>query len=299
MQTAAVRNGVPYTLLAAVAFIESRYDVYAVGTKLKTGGNARGLFQLTPGAVESLNVADPTDPAEAADAAARLIAYQIPRYDYAWEYILAAYNMGPTKVDALKKEGKPLPAEVDQYQSDVQASRRWLQRQGWEKPATQKPGQQPLDLTPTALQRLDEAINGLDQANPGWRDLAPLVATWRDWYTPAIGNKPDGLMVTEPLHVAFWVSYAKRYDRAPLTPGRIPPPEFIAPTLWQRLLADAQRILDNARIARNEVLERLRTHDGAADLTITVDDPERRDPGSILPLVAALVLLLAMSRKES
>jgi membrane-bound lytic murein transglycosylase F len=92
---AAVREGLSWQLLAALAYQESHWDPQALSP---TG--VRGLMMLTRRTAAELGVADRTDPRQSVPAAARYLARLVDRYaDHATDgnqvwLALAAYNMG-------------------------------------------------------------------------------------------------------------------------------------------------------------------------------------------------------------
>jgi len=100
-------HGVAPELLAAVAKAESGFDVRAVSRS-----GAQGLMQLMPGTAAGLGVADPFDPAQAVDGAARLLADHLRRFG-STELALAAYNAGPGAV--ARHGGIPPYAETRAY----------------------------------------------------------------------------------------------------------------------------------------------------------------------------------------
>ncbi|MBW8751206.1 MAG: transglycosylase SLT domain-containing protein [Propionibacteriales bacterium] len=108
---ASQKYGVPATLLSAVAKQESGYDARAVSP-----AGARGLMQLMPGTAKSLGVADPLDPAQAVDGAARMLRDLTRRFG-STELALAAYNAGPGAV--LKYGGIPPYPETQRYVRNV------------------------------------------------------------------------------------------------------------------------------------------------------------------------------------
>lgn len=93
IEEAARRHGLPIELLDSVAAIESGYHPRAVSPK-----GAIGLMQLMPETAARLK-ADPTDPVQNVDAAARYLRELLERYDYGLYRALAAYNAGPGAVD--------------------------------------------------------------------------------------------------------------------------------------------------------------------------------------------------------
>jgi soluble lytic murein transglycosylase-like protein len=93
IEEAARRHGLPVELLDSIAAVESGYNPRAVSPK-----GAIGLMQLMPATAARLN-ADPADPAQNVDAAARHLRELLERYDYGLYRALAAYNAGAGAVD--------------------------------------------------------------------------------------------------------------------------------------------------------------------------------------------------------
>ena len=91
--SAANDTGFQLSMLVAVAQVESRFVSTAVSTQ-----DARGLLQVLPatGASLKLNVNDPTTNVLAGARYLRLLLDRYNRTDLA----LAAYNAGPTRIDA-------------------------------------------------------------------------------------------------------------------------------------------------------------------------------------------------------
>jgi soluble lytic murein transglycosylase-like protein len=110
-EAASQKYGVPAALLSAVAKQESGYDPKAVSP-----AGARGLMQLMPGTAKSLGVANPFDPAQAVDGAARMLRDLTRRFG-STELALAAYNAGPGAV--LKYDGIPPYPETQRYVRNV------------------------------------------------------------------------------------------------------------------------------------------------------------------------------------
>jgi uncharacterized protein YycO len=109
--SASQRYGVPAALLSAVAKQESGYDPRAVSP-----AGAKGLMQLMPGTAKSLGVANPFDPAQSVDGAARMLRDLTRRFG-STELALAAYNAGPGAV--LKYGGVPPYPETQRYVRNV------------------------------------------------------------------------------------------------------------------------------------------------------------------------------------
>lgn len=103
--------GVDPSLLAAVARQESGFDPRAVSP-----AGAQGLMQLMPATARGLGVADPFDPSQAVDGAARLLRDLIGRFGRV-DLALAAYNAGPGAV--LRYDGIPPYQETQHYVRSV------------------------------------------------------------------------------------------------------------------------------------------------------------------------------------
>lgn len=104
-------HGVDPALLAAVARQESGFDPRAVSP-----AGAQGLMQLMPATADGLGVADPFDPPQAVDGAARLLRDLIGRFGRV-DLALAAYNAGPGAV--LRYDGIPPYPETQHYVRSV------------------------------------------------------------------------------------------------------------------------------------------------------------------------------------
>ncbi|MCK5927027.1 MAG: transglycosylase SLT domain-containing protein [Nocardioides sp.] len=107
------RYGVDPVLLAAMARTESSFQPSAVSP-----AGAQGLMQLMPGTARGLGVADPFDPAQAVDGAARLMRDLIDRFGRV-DHALAGYNAGPGAV--LRYDGVPPYAETQGYVAKILA----------------------------------------------------------------------------------------------------------------------------------------------------------------------------------
>lgn len=108
---AAERYGVPAEILHSVAAVESGYDPRAVSPK-----GAVGVMQLMPSTASEMG-ADPTDPGENIDAAARYLRDLLLKYDGGLYRALAAYNAGPGAVD--RYHGVPPYRETLSYVEKV------------------------------------------------------------------------------------------------------------------------------------------------------------------------------------
>jgi soluble lytic murein transglycosylase-like protein len=119
VQDAARTSGVSDSLVAAVLSVESDGDPRAVSPR-----GARGLMQLMPATAAALGVRDPHDPRENVDGGARYLRALIDRYRGDLALALAAYNAGPSRVDAAR--GVPEITETKNYVARVLERSRWL-----------------------------------------------------------------------------------------------------------------------------------------------------------------------------
>lgn len=108
VEEAARGSGVPARLLAAVASVESAWEVGALSS-----AGAMGLMQLMPGTARDLGV-DPWDPRSNLVGGARYLAALLGQCgDLGLG--LAAYNAGPARVLAAMRDGRRLPEETLRY----------------------------------------------------------------------------------------------------------------------------------------------------------------------------------------
>ena len=105
---AALRHDVDAELLRCLLMVESGFDPGARSPK-----GAMGLAQLMPGTASDLGVADPYDPVEAVDAAARLLGRLLRENEGRFVPALAAYNAGPGAVS--RYGGVPPYGETIRY----------------------------------------------------------------------------------------------------------------------------------------------------------------------------------------
>jgi soluble lytic murein transglycosylase-like protein len=109
---AARATGLPLSLLAAVAWEESRMDPHAV-----SGAGARGLLQLMPGTAKTVSVTAESPNANIL-AGARYLRLMIDRFGGNVELALSAYNAGPTVVE---KTGAAPSIGTLRYAKNVEA----------------------------------------------------------------------------------------------------------------------------------------------------------------------------------
>jgi soluble lytic murein transglycosylase-like protein len=115
---AAKDTGFQLSMLVAVAQVESRFVPTA-----RSSADARGLLQVMPATARSLRL-DADTPSTNVLAGARYLKILLERYSRT-DLALAAYNAGPTAVDAAG--GAPWP-ETQTYVANVQ--QRWASLAG-------------------------------------------------------------------------------------------------------------------------------------------------------------------------
>lgn len=106
IRRAAQRHGVDQDLVRAVITAESDFDPTCVSP-----AGAMGLMQLMPETARDLGVTNPFDPAQNIDAGVRYLSMLLERFDGDESKALAAYNWGPSNVEA----GGRLPSETRNY----------------------------------------------------------------------------------------------------------------------------------------------------------------------------------------
>jgi soluble lytic murein transglycosylase-like protein len=108
VERAVALSGVPPRLIAAVASVESAWEVGA-----QSSAGAMGLMQLMPATARALGV-DPWDAGENLVGGARYLAAMLSTFDDVG-LALAAYNAGPGRVTEALRTGRALPAETMAY----------------------------------------------------------------------------------------------------------------------------------------------------------------------------------------
>ncbi|HVX17435.1 MAG TPA: NlpC/P60 family protein [Acidimicrobiales bacterium] len=116
--TAGATTGIDPRMLAAVAQVESGFDLAVVSCEVTSPTGAEGVMQLEPGTAASLHV-DPCDPAAAIAAAAQQLRGLHDRFG-TWPIAWAAYNAGEGAV--LRYGGIPPYPETRSYVQRVQAA---------------------------------------------------------------------------------------------------------------------------------------------------------------------------------
>jgi len=99
-------------LIKAVIKAESNFDCRAVSSK-----GAKGLMQLMPETAADLNVCDPFDPLANILGGTSYLRQMLERFDGDLKLALAAYNAGPTRVEATRQV--PRIPETEQYVTKV------------------------------------------------------------------------------------------------------------------------------------------------------------------------------------
>ena len=111
VRDAALRSGLPPSLVESVARVESALRPEAVSPK-----GALGVMQLMPATARKLD-ADPRDTAQNIDAGARLLRGLLIKYDGDVVKALSAYNAGEGAVDRYR--GMPPYPETQDYVDKV------------------------------------------------------------------------------------------------------------------------------------------------------------------------------------
>jgi soluble lytic murein transglycosylase-like protein len=111
LETAANKTGVPYEVVEAVSYFESRHNPKAVSS-----AGAKGLMQIMPINFEKYGITDPFDPVQNAYAGASMIRDFTTKFG-SLRKALAAYVWGPARV----KKGDPWPKKVENYVDRVLA----------------------------------------------------------------------------------------------------------------------------------------------------------------------------------
>lgn len=104
--------GVPPRVLAAIGYVESRYQ-----TDVVSSAGAVGMMQFLPSTAASMGV-DPTDPASAIDGAARYLRSAIDRFGNL-DMAIASYNVG---AGAVARSGIQPGSQAEQYTNAVLAA---------------------------------------------------------------------------------------------------------------------------------------------------------------------------------
>lgn len=221
---------VPATLLAAIAYQESRYNPAAVGPITKAGWQARGIMQLSPAVLEKYKVTDPHDIRQNVLAGARWLRLLFLAGDHNTDSVCAAYFWGLSNVNKYQESKRRWPAQITAYVDAVRRHRQWLQQKA---PA----------VGASATDRLGNAIMALASCNPVVPEIQKLRAQWVTWLAVAPVLTGDLDFLKDARREWFWNQYALRHEQAPVTSitesvaDATPMPEKIAPSLWSELLA--------------------------------------------------------------
>ncbi|MGA9884491.1 MAG: lytic transglycosylase domain-containing protein [Candidatus Acidiferrales bacterium] len=108
VREAAERHDLDPALVKAVISTESSWNPYAVSPK-----GAMGLMQLVPATAERFGVGNPYDPAQNVEGGTAYLKELLDRYHGDLKKSLAAYNAGPSAVDA--SGGVPWYPETRRY----------------------------------------------------------------------------------------------------------------------------------------------------------------------------------------
>jgi peptidoglycan DL-endopeptidase CwlO len=109
-ESAADRYGVPAKVLAAIGYVESRFQTDAVSS-----AGAVGMMQFLPTTAASMGV-DPYDPASAIDGTARYLRSALDRFG-SIEQAIASYNVGPGSI--ARSGGVQPGSQAERYLTQV------------------------------------------------------------------------------------------------------------------------------------------------------------------------------------
>jgi hypothetical protein len=271
LKSAAVRSGIPLTLLMAVAKVESDFNPAAVGPVTKAGWSAVGLMQLSPSTAAAMGVKDRTNATQSAMGGATILAELALQTDNDMRRMLAAYVWGATRSESVPSPSA-YPAEVERYVRKVTAIRSYYENLAVPKGAT-------------AAEKIGNAIRGLLEINPGWKPAVRLAARWAE-------AEKYGKVATEPdveivgILTSFWREYSTIFPIAPITDGRTPAPWRLNPEQWSKL---GKWVDDKERMVINVVAD-------ATNYTKKIGEEFAFGAGGAV--VIAGILWLAVSRKR-
>jgi hypothetical protein len=233
LKSAAVRSGIPLTLLMAVAKVESDFNPKAVGPMTAAGWKAQGLMQLSPSTAARFGVSDPFDATQNALGGATLLAELSLATNNSMRRMLAAYVWGATRSESVPQPAA-YPVDVERYIKKVTGIRSYYENLADPKGAT-------------ASERLGNAIVGLNELNPGWKPAAMLAAKWDEAVKfGKIKTLPD--IEIAGLLADFWREYSTIYPIAAITDARTPAPWRLNPDVWPKIadfLDDKKRMVIN------------------------------------------------------
>ena len=95
---ASEKHGIDFSLLKALIKIESDFNPRAV-----SAAGAKGLMQLMPENIKTLQIKDPFDPWENIMGGSRYLKALLKRFDGELPLALAAYNAGPNVVERYQR----------------------------------------------------------------------------------------------------------------------------------------------------------------------------------------------------
>lgn len=117
LESASQKYGLPWPLLARVAWQESRFRPDVISGKVRSSAGAVGIMQIIPRWHPELGEAGALDPAQAIPYAAKFLRRLFDKFG-SWELALAAYNWGEGNVARSTNESA-WPKETFAYVRDV------------------------------------------------------------------------------------------------------------------------------------------------------------------------------------
>jgi soluble lytic murein transglycosylase-like protein len=123
IERAAQKAGVDPMLMMALAWVESGFSA-----GVRSSAGARGLMQLTPVTASAMGCRDIYDPGCSAEAASKLVAWLLRKYQGEVVYALCAYNSGPARPTRAWRKGE-LPGNMG-FATRVLEARNRIERSG-------------------------------------------------------------------------------------------------------------------------------------------------------------------------
>ena len=228
---AARAQGVPLSLLYAVAFVESTFDPSKQGVPTASGERAQGLMQLMPKTQALYSVTDPYDARQSAMGAAKMLATLGRARSIMWDAgkMLAAYHWGPTAFARALAAGKAIPADVSRYVKRALAAQLFYRQQ-----APRASGQ--------LVAALDAAIRKLAEDNPLHAPATELAANWAPFYAVS-KDLADAHAVALPAMHTWWQAYKTVYERAPIDLGATDP-SYVEPKFWLKVAQTVDKAVE-------------------------------------------------------
>lgn len=116
--SASAQHGLPFAMLEAVAYRESRFRQDIITGALRSSAGAVGVMQIIPRWHPDLGEAGALDPKRAIPYAAKYLRQLRDQFG-AWDLALAAYNWGPGNLRKWQTNGGNWPTETQIYVAEI------------------------------------------------------------------------------------------------------------------------------------------------------------------------------------